>query len=188
MALKNYATLVRIDQLSELPASSTHSQEIEAMIDERKAYLKGNPDDISSYAILAALHSWNSPSEAKLYTSSLPPISTFTKSVDVKQLEEQGIPSNVVTTQVKRATESRPRKRRIRGGKTFDPSNQVDPERWLPLRERSYYKPSKSKKKKAGGATQGGVESAEMSRNGSEVVEIKKPETATAKKKKKTRK
>ena len=188
MALKNYATLVRIDQLSELPPSATHSQEIETMIDERKSYLKEYPDDISSYAILAALHSWNSPSEAKRYTSSLPPISAFTKSVDVKQLEEQGIPSNVVTTQVKRATEGRPRKRRIRGGKTFDPSNQVDPERWLPLRERSYYKPSKSKKKKAGGATLGGIESAEMSRNGSEVVETKKADTAAAKKKKKVRK
>ena len=188
MALKNYAALVRIDQLSELPQSSTHSQEIEAMIDERNAYLKEYPDDMSSYAILAALHSWDSPSEARRYTSHLPPISAFTKSVDVKQLEEQGIPSNVVTTQAKPSTEIRPRKRRVRGGKVFDSSTPVDPERWLPLRERSYYKPSKSKKKKAGGATQGGIDSAEMTRNGSDVVESKKVDTTAAKKKKKGKK
>jgi signal recognition particle subunit SRP72 len=73
----------------------------------------------------------------------------------------------------------------VRGGKTFDSAVEVDPERWLPLRERSYYKPAKSKKRKTGGATQGGA--TEVDGVGAAQVETKKAD-AGGKKKKKPRK
>jgi signal recognition particle subunit SRP72 len=160
------------------------------MITEQKSYLEQHPSDISTHAVLAALYSARSPSDATHahYSSSLPPVSSFTKTVDSQQLESQGIPSAATSlkpTLRKAATLSRPRKRRIRGGKAFDPTQEVDPERWLPLRERSYYKPSKSKKRKTGGATQGGALEAEtMSRNGSGHVEVKKSDISGKKKKK----
>lgn len=158
------------------------------MIAEQKDYLKDHPSDVCTRAVLAALYSAHSPSDSTYahYSSSLPPISSFTKTVDSQYLESQGIPT-VATLQIRQPiSRSRPRKHRVRGGKTFDPTQEVDPERWLPLRERSYYKPSKSKKRKTGGATQGGATEAEnMSGSGSGHVEIKK---ADAKKKKKGRK
>jgi signal recognition particle subunit SRP72 len=184
----NHATLARIDQLLILQPSPAHTQELDAMIAEQKDYLKEHPSDVSTHAVLAALYSARSPSDSTYahYCSSLPPISSFTRTIDSQQLESQGMPT-VATPQIRKPiSRSRPRKRRARGGKTFDPTQEVDPERWLPLRERSYYKPSKSKKRKTGGATQGGaIETESMSRNGSGHVEVKKVD---AKKKKKGRK
>lgn len=50
-----------------------------------------------------------------------------------------------------------PRKRRGKLPKDFDPSKKPDPERWLPLRDRSTYRPKGKKgKKRAAEATQGG--------------------------------
>jgi signal recognition particle subunit SRP72 len=88
----------------------------------------------------------------------------------------------------KLANKSRSRKRRIRGGKTFDSTKDVDPERWLPLRERSYYKPAKSKKRKTGGATQGGATEGDVAAQvGVTQAETKKADSG-GKKKKKARK
>lgn len=160
------------------------------MIAEQKSYLDQHPSDVSTHAVLAALYSARSPSDATHahYSSSLPPVSSFTKTVNSQQLESQGIPSaatSLAPTLRKAAGQSRPRKRRIRGGKTFDPTQQVDPERWLPLRERSYYKPTKSKKRKQGGATQGGaIEAESMSQTGSGHAEVKKSDPSGKKKKK----
>lgn len=186
----NYATLARVDQLLTLQPSPAHLQELNTMIAERKAYLNQHPSDVSTHAVLAALYSARSPMDATHahYSSSLPSVSTFTKTVDSQQLESQGIPyaaTSLTPTARKVVTRSRPRKRRVRGGKTFDPTQEVDSERWLPLRERSYYKPSKSKKRKTGGSTQGGaVEAENMSRTGSGHIEIKKSDGAVKKKKK----
>ena len=160
------------------------------MLSERKSYLKDHPSDIYTQAVLAALCSATSASEAAQYSSSLPSVSSFTKNVDLQKLESQGIPSTAtqVTAPKAKSTATGKRKRRVRGGKVFDSTQEVDPERWLPLRERSYYKPTKSKKRKTGGATQGGAVEAEiMSRNGSTQVDMKKADTG-GKKKKKNRK
>lgn len=184
----NHATLARIDQLLTLQPSSTHTQELDVMIEEQREYLEGHPSDVSTCAVLAALYSARSPSSSAYahFSSSLPPISSFTKTIDSQQLESQGIPT-IATPQIRKPiSRGKPQKRRVRGGKTFDSTQEVDPERWLPLRERSYYKPSKNKKRKTGGATQGGpVEAESMSRTESGHVEVKK---ADAKKKKKGRK
>jgi len=52
------------------------------------------------------------------------------------------------------------KKRKIRLPKNFNPNIPLDKERWLPLRERSYYKGKRNKKKNAiGKGTQGAVSS-----------------------------
>jgi len=188
--LSRYAVLARLDQLLALPPSPAHVQQVESLINEQQLYLEDNPSDLSTQAVLAALHCLSSPAEAARYSSSLPAISAFTNQVDVGQLEAQGIPTAapaLASLKRKSASRLRPRKHRVRGGKEFDHTQAVDPERWLALRDRSYFKPSKTKKRKTGGATQGGmVEAENMVRTGSGVVEAKKPDAN--KKKKKNRK
>jgi signal recognition particle subunit SRP72 len=187
-ALTNDATLARLNQLLTLQSSSAHTQEIEAMIKEHETYLKDHPNDISTHAVLAALYASTSEPPDQ-HTRVLPPISTLIKSIDVAQLESQGIPSTALPIPRKQINKTRPKKRRLRGNTTIDSSKEADPERWLPLRERSYYKPAKNKKRRTGGATQGGaMESENMSRTGSEHVERKADPSVGGKKKKKNRK
>jgi signal recognition particle subunit SRP72 len=160
------------------------------MLSERNSFLRDHPSDVHTKAVLAALCSATSASEASHYSSSLPSVSTFTKNVESQKLELQGIPSTAtqLAAQKPKSTVTSKRKRRVRGGKVFDSTQKVDPERWLPLRERSYYKPAKSKKRKTGGATQGGaVEEESMSRSDSANVDVKKADSG-GKKKKKNRK
>jgi signal recognition particle subunit SRP72 len=50
------------------------------------------------------------------------------------------------------------KRRRRKLPKSYDPDKRPDPERWLPLRDRSSYRPKGKKgKKRAAEATQGGV-------------------------------
>ena len=184
MRLKNHATLARLDQLLSLQPSEAHRKEIESMITEQSAHLGEYPTDISTQAVLAALYSTISNAPAQ---SPIPPVSSFTTGITVDALEAQGIsPTAALNITKKARSVVRPRKRRVRGGKVFDASQQVDPERWLPLRERSYYKPSKTKRKKLGGAAQGSaVEAESMDWNGnSHQAEGKKTDPGGKKKKK----
>jgi signal recognition particle subunit SRP72 len=160
------------------------------MIREQETFLKDHPNDIPTHALLAALYtSTSGTGKADQHLRVLPSISTFTKSIDVAHLESQGIPSTAVPMTKKPVNKSRPRKRRLRGTNPIDFSKEADPERWLPLRERSYYKPAKNKKRRTGGATQGGAMEAEnMSRTGSEHVDKKPDASSSGKKKKKNRK
>jgi signal recognition particle subunit SRP72 len=88
--------------------------------------------------------------------------------VDAAALEEAGVPhAPIVSTNAskKRAADTAaaapPKKKRVRKSrlpKDFDPSKPPDPERWLPLRDRSSYRPKGKKgKARAAAATQGGI-------------------------------
>ena len=105
----------------------------------------------------------------KVHQQSPRPVEELTAEVDASSLEEQGVaqlPTRALhTTSIKRradtsTTSTRPKKiRQSRLPKDFDPSKKPDPERWLPLRERSSWRPKGKKKGKAsqGMATQGGI-------------------------------
>lgn len=90
--------------------------------------------------------------------SLLTPIDRLVASVDLDALENAGIaqpPSAAgvaVTARKRPAEESKPKKsnkiKKSRMPKDFDPNKKPDPERWLPLRDRSTYRP-KGKKGKA---------------------------------------
>jgi signal recognition particle subunit SRP72 len=152
------------------------------MINEQNVYLKDHPNDLATHAVLAALYSSTSSPSASRHTSHLPSISSLTSLVNVAALEAQGIPTST-TTVPKRKPAKKTRKRKARGGKDYDPSKEMDPERWLPLRERSYYKPVKSKKRKTGGATQGGVNvEGEMINTPGGQLEVKKSDPKKKKK------
>ncbi|KAH0538146.1 hypothetical protein FGG08_005254 [Glutinoglossum americanum] len=92
--------------------------------------------------------------------------------LDAAALEEAGVPHAPTlgaSASKKRAadttTAAPPKKKRVRKSrlpKDFDPSKPPDPERWLPLRDRSSYRPKGKKgKARAAAATQGGISASE---------------------------
>jgi signal recognition particle subunit SRP72 len=100
---------------------------------------------------------------------SLPPITSLVSGIDAAALEDAGIPTLAPPTtpaSKKRAAgsdgpERGVKKRKITKSKMpkeFEEGKVMDPERWLPLRDRSSYRPKGRKgKKKAAELTQGGA-------------------------------
>jgi signal recognition particle subunit SRP72 len=103
---------------------------------------------------------------------SLPPVQDLISDVDVAALESSGISPTPSTAAAAAAAIAGVRKRpsggkdgratkRIRKSrlpKDYDPNKTPDPERWLPLRDRSTYRPKGRKgKQRAAERTQGGV-------------------------------
>ena len=114
-----------------------------------------------------AAHATISPNKVKSEADSLTSIPRLVADVDVFALEKSGVPfppaGDILTAKRKRALDDKPKpaKKRIRKSrlpKDFDVNKALDPERWLPLRDRSSYKPKGKKgKKKAEALTQGGM-------------------------------
>jgi signal recognition particle subunit SRP72 len=135
----------------------------------------------------------------------LSPISRLILEVDPAALEAAGIaslPTPSVPVSKKRAADSiekekaaPAKKRKIpksKMPKDFEEGKKMDPERWLPLRDRSTYRPKGKKgKKKAMDLTQGGVvkeeESLELA-GGAGTVKVEKAEPGKNAKKKKGKK
>ena len=113
--------------------------------------------------------------------STLPPLEEQISGIDISALEEAGVPilptkMDGSSTNRKRPLEEKTapikkRHRKARLPKDHDPSKKPDPERWLPLRERSSYKPKKKGKRREGERerTQGGL-SEKTVEKGAEVV------------------
>ena len=106
-------------------------------------------------------------SKTKGKVEQLTPVNRLVAGLDVDALDKAGIPrttpiSSSVTSR-KRAREDtlKAPKKRIRKSrlpKDYDPNKTADPERWIPVRDRSSYRPKGKKgKQKAAALTQGGV-------------------------------
>ena len=110
----------------------------------------------------------------------LPSLEEQTRGIDVDALEEAGmatLPDMVKTTRKRPLDETpKPTKKRVRQSrlpKDHDPSKKPDPERWLPLKERSSYRPPKRKGKKRDAdrdRTQGGAVTEKPLEKGGEVA------------------
>ncbi|KAK3696918.1 Signal recognition particle subunit SRP72 [Vermiconidia calcicola] len=159
-----------------------------------------NQDSDDRYAAagtIAASPNTASPTQ----TASLTPIERLVAGIDVEALENAGIaqptPTSgaAVTTRKRPAEETKPKKakkiRKSRIPKEYDPNKAPDPERWLPLRDRSTYRP-KGKKGKAranllsqGAAPAGDSDGSRPGTPGGEVVKAKQQQGGGAGKKKK---
>lgn len=134
-----------------------------------------SPDDRAARAGLVASFAVSDPSKASPHLDALSPVDKLISGIDVTALLENGVASlpaapaaaskkrsgpaaeDTSTAKKAKTEEAAPRKRRGKLPKDFDPSKKPDPERWLPLRDRSTYRPKGKKgKKRAGEATQGG--------------------------------
>jgi signal recognition particle subunit SRP72 len=154
-----------------------------------------NKADKAAIAGLVAAYSLTDPAQLPSeLVDSLPQSERLLQGIDAAALEEAGVPSLAPTSQHiqseaarKRAAEHKvpvksKRIRKSRMPKEFDPDKKMDAERWLPMRDRTYYRPKGRKgKKKAEGLTQGGAVETEKERVKTEVQTAK---TAPGKKKK----
>lgn len=129
-----------------------------------------DPSDAIFKAGFVSAHSRESESEYKSDLDALTPVEKLVAGVNVDNLEKTGVPlleasQKAISAPHKRSaeegTEDQQKKKRIRKSrlpKDFDPNRQPDPERWLPLQDRSSYRPKgKKAKQRASERTQGGV-------------------------------
>ncbi|KAB8072936.1 hypothetical protein BDV29DRAFT_158058 [Aspergillus leporis] len=122
---------------------------------------------------------------------SLPPIDDLISDVDVGALESAGILPPASTTAAAAAAIAGARKRtsgdkqgrakkRVRKSrlpKDYDPSKTPDPERWLPLRDRSSYRPKGRKgKQRAAERTQGGMVNEKAEESPAPAAQQQKPQ------------
>jgi signal recognition particle subunit SRP72 len=121
---------------------------------------------VASYATMAP------PTAIRSEAHRLSQVKDLVTDIDIAALEQAGVPAltsagtlaALRTSRKRGAAGAAPefRKKRIRKSrlpKDYDPNKQPDPERWLPMRDRSTYRPAKGKKGKqrAQDRTQGGI-------------------------------
>lgn len=148
-----------------------------------------SPDDDLAAAGLVA-------SSGKLDdTGKLSPVEDLVTGIDVEALLGGGVVGSSSAAQLKRKPADEPqrpaKKRRRRVPKDVESGKEPDPERWLPLMDRSSYKPKGKKgKKKAAESTQGGIVKEETIElvGGAGAVKVEKTASASSRKKKKGRK
>lgn len=151
---------------------SQNEADVASAADIFSTLLEQLPNDRATIAGYVASHAFGAESKVAADVDKLTSISELTHNADVDALESAGIPqsSNALAIaqlgQTKKraapdgASSSRKRIRRSRLPKDYDENKKPDPERWLPLKDRSYYRAPKGKKKgKRGGdeRTQGGA-------------------------------
>jgi signal recognition particle subunit SRP72 len=147
-------------------------------------------EDRAAVAGLVAAYSITDPTSIPAdLLSYLPEASRLIQDVDATALENAGVPHSTQVNDIARKRSIAPTKpvharakrlRKARMPKEYVEGKKMDPERWLPMRDRSYYRPKGRKgKKRAEGLTQGGVVAEEKSAP----VQEKKKDAAKGKKK-----
>ncbi|XP_028815296.1 signal recognition particle subunit SRP72 [Denticeps clupeoides] len=128
-----------------------------------------NTKDVHTLAQLISAYSLVDQDKAKSLSKHLPSPDTMSFNVDVDELENSHGATYIRKKAAKVVGENPPKdqghvdvkkKRKKKKGKlpkNYDPKSTPDPERWLPMRERSYYRGRKKGKKKeqVGKGTQG---------------------------------
>ncbi|TKA75340.1 hypothetical protein B0A55_05560 [Friedmanniomyces simplex] len=136
------------------------SQEAEHQELATEIFTDLNKEDESDRYAAAGLLAASPETASQASTASLQPIDRLTSAIDTDALEAAGIAQPPSATAPAVSTRKRPaepnanpskpkRPRKSRLPKDYDPSKPPDPERWLPLRDRSTYRPKGGKKGKA---------------------------------------
>jgi len=146
---------------------SSNSEDVQAASDIFDKLHSQEPNDRATIAGYVASHASAPDSNIKSLADKLKPTSDLTSTIDVDALENAGISQSANALAIAQAGTSRKRKaldgttskpkriRKSRLPKDYDPNKKPDPERWLPLRDRSTYRPKKRKGKRDD-RTQGG--------------------------------
>uniref|UniRef100_A0A8C6G2U8 Signal recognition particle subunit SRP72 n=1 Tax=Moschus moschiferus TaxID=68415 RepID=A0A8C6G2U8_MOSMO len=131
---------------------------------------KQNPKDIHTLAQLISAYSLVDPEKAKALSKHLPSSDSMSLKVDVEALENSPGATYVRKKGGKVAGDNQPKEQKL--PKNYDPKVTPDPERWLPMRERSYYRGRKKGKKKdqIGKGTQGATAGASSELDASKTV------------------
>ncbi|NXL72247.1 SRP72 protein, partial [Leptocoma aspasia] len=145
-----------------------HGRKKEAISDLEELW-KQNPKDVHTLAQLISAYSLVDPEKAKVLSKHLPSSDTMSLKVDVDALENSHgatyvrkkagklTGDNQQKEQGQGEVKKKKKKKKGKLPKNYDPKVTPDPERWLPMRERSYYRGRKKGKKKdqIGKGTQG---------------------------------
>ncbi|XP_054020951.1 signal recognition particle subunit SRP72 [Dryobates pubescens] len=145
-----------------------HGRKKEAVSDLEELW-KQNPKDVHTLAQLISAYSLVDPEKAKVLSKHLPSSDTMSLKVDVDALENSHgatyvrkkagklTGDNQQKEQGQGDVKKKKKKKKGKLPKNYDPKVTPDPERWLPMRERSYYRGRKKGKKKdqVGKGTQG---------------------------------
>lgn len=199
---KTSASLLRAAGISLL--NSSKHEDLSAAGEIFSSLRSQDPNDKIAIAGYVASYASTDYEKVKPDLEKLKPVNDLTRGIDAASLEEAGIPVLApppVLESKKRSAEAlekeKPaKKRKIPKGKMpkdFEEGKKMDPERWLPLRDRSTYRPKGKKgKKKAMDLTQGGVvkeeESLELAGGAGTVKVEKAPQGGGKNKKKKAKK
>ncbi|KAK3582757.1 hypothetical protein CHS0354_015281 [Potamilus streckersoni] len=147
-----------------------NAKETAKMLEELR---KVNPDDPRLLAQLIAAYSKFDPAKAQSISRQLPTPEDVSQTVDVDNLEttfsslgpkymkklQKAEPSPKVGDELL-LKKKKKKKKKGKLPKNYEPGSTPDPERWLPKRERSYYRGKrKDKKKDIGKGTQGATTS-----------------------------
>ena len=164
---KEAPTETRLKVLWEIALYKLQHGHPEAAADVLEHLCQEDPSNVRYLANLIAAYSRFDPKKAEELGQTLPKLST-SSSVDVDSLEHMPTFRNIRKqapvkyaaaaggTSEEPPVEKKKKKRKKKLPKNYDPSKPPDPERWLPLRERSYYRKSKKKGHSAvGRGTQG---------------------------------
>uniref|UniRef100_A0A8C5X655 Signal recognition particle subunit SRP72 n=1 Tax=Malurus cyaneus samueli TaxID=2593467 RepID=A0A8C5X655_9PASS len=145
-----------------------HGRKKEAISDLEELW-KQNPKDVHTLAQLISAYSLVDAEKAKVLSKHLPSSDTLSLKVDVDALENSHgatyvrkkagklTGDNQQKEQGQGEVKKKKKKKKGKLPKNYDPKVTPDPERWLPMRERSYYRGRKKGKKKdqVGKGTQG---------------------------------
>ncbi|XP_070540051.1 signal recognition particle subunit SRP72-like [Ptychodera flava] len=149
------------------------SKEATDMLEDLRS---ANPDDTRTLAQLISAYAKFNPTKAEELSEELPSVAESSEDLDLDKLENTPFlfgskylkkvtkPDKPETTDKKPVDLIQKKKKKKRRGKlpkSYDPNSDPDPERWLPKRERTYYKGRKKDKKGGvGKGTQGASASA----------------------------
>lgn len=131
----------------------------------KKLFAEQHGSHIAGAGLVASLATLE-PEKAKQYVNELPETSTLIQGIDIETLITTGVaappknPNGAKRSAPNNEADKKPTKKRRVGKlpKNYDENKKPDPERWLPLKDRSSYRPKGKKgKKKAQESTQGGV-------------------------------
>ncbi|KAH0365517.1 signal recognition particle protein, partial [Aureobasidium melanogenum] len=121
---------------------------------------KDSSDRYASAGLVAALARADPSAIDAEKLSALTPLDRLVSGVDISALEAAGVAKSIpatTATSTKRSAPldsipaTKPKSKKLKKSKTpkdFDPTKKLDPERWLPIKDRSSYRP-KGKKAKA---------------------------------------
>ncbi|XP_069482264.1 signal recognition particle subunit SRP72 [Ambystoma mexicanum] len=160
-----------------------HGRKKEAISDLEQLW-KQNPKDIHTLAQLISAYSLVDPDKAKVLSRHLPSSDSMSLKVDVDALENSPgatfirkkagkvAAENQLTEQGQGDVKKKRKKKKGKLPKNCDPKVTPDPERWLPMRERSYYRGRKKGKKKEqiGKGTQGSMAGAATELDASKIT------------------
>ncbi|NWS75341.1 SRP72 protein, partial [Crotophaga sulcirostris] len=172
-----------------------HGRKKEAISDLEELW-KQNPKDVHTLAQLISAYSLVDPEKAKILSKHLPSSDTMSLKVDVDALENSHgatyvrkkagklTGDNQQKEQGQGDVKKKKKKKKGKLPKNYDPKVTPDPERWLPMRERSYYRGRKKGKKKdqvgkgTQGSTTGGSSELDASRTASSPPTSPRPGSA----------